>query len=85
MGRSCASVLALDLGLFAVSHRFLGDLEVARFLEESIVAADLYEVGFSIGTLEKVRLWKLGVSRLGLAYRFGSGVRGVSLSFGFPF
>jgi len=75
----------VDLGLFAISYLFLGDLEVARFLQESLVAANLYEVGFSIGTIEKAKLWKLGVPRLGLAYRFGSGVRGLSLTFGFPF
>jgi len=75
----------VDVGVYVAAYQFIGDLEVARFLTESLVTPRLYEVGFSFGTEEKVEILGLGVPRLGLGYRFGSGLRGLLLNFGFPF
>lgn len=43
------------------------------------------EVGITLGTRPMLRLWKLPLPRVGLAYRFGDGVRVYRLVFGTPF
>jgi len=43
------------------------------------------EIGLSFGTDPKVKLWFIRLPRIGLGYRWGPYVRGIRLSFGFPF
>ncbi len=43
------------------------------------------EVGLTLGTRPVLRLWGLPLPRIGLAYRFGDGVRVYRLVFGSPF
>jgi hypothetical protein len=43
------------------------------------------ELGLSFGTTPSLTVWSIRLPRLGLGYRWGSGVRGIRLNFGFPF
>ena len=44
-----------------------------------------FEAGFTLGTRPVMRIWKLPVPRVGLAYRFGDGISVYRLVFGAPF
>jgi len=40
------------------------------------------EVGFTLGSEEIVKIWKLSVPRIGFGYRYGDGVSGLRIKFG---
>ncbi|MDX1384742.1 MAG: hypothetical protein R3190_13910 [Thermoanaerobaculia bacterium] len=73
-----------DIGPWVAQYLFFGDLELVRYLDVAIVTGGLYEVGFAVGPREPARRWGVPVPRLGVSYRFGSGVEGWFLNFGFP-
>lgn len=74
----------LDLGTYAIGRSYRG-------LEFSVPDADPVsiglqgEVGLTVGGDPPLRLFGFDLGRLGLGYRFGSGLEGIRLSFGFPF
>lgn len=43
------------------------------------------EIGFTVGTRPRTRLWGIPLPRLGLAYRFGEGLSAYRVVFGAPF
>lgn len=73
-----------DLGLYYIRRNFID----AVFESESDQPLDIEatnELGFSFGTDPRTTVWFIKLPRIGLGYRWGSGVRGVRLNFGFPF
>jgi len=44
-----------------------------------------YEFGVTLGTTDGLRLWRIPLPRLGLGYRFGSGIGVVRIVFGAPY
>lgn len=44
-----------------------------------------YEIGFTLGTSETLRIWNIPLPRVGVGYRFGSDLGVVRIVFGTPF
>jgi hypothetical protein len=44
-----------------------------------------FEFGISVGSATPFKLWILENPRIGVSYRFGDGLTGVRVNFGFPF
>ncbi len=44
-----------------------------------------FEVGFTLGTTETLRLWRIPLPRVGFGYRFGDGVSVYRIVFGSPY
>ena len=44
-----------------------------------------FELGFTFGATEPIRIWRIPLPRIGVGYRFGSGISVYRLVFGAPF
>jgi hypothetical protein len=44
-----------------------------------------YEVGFTLGATEQIRLWRIPLPRVGFGYRFGNGLSVYRIVFGSPY
>lgn len=91
--------LGLDVGIplgftIAGNRTFLSPYGIRRqFIDAFIDRPDgdplqiqySNEVGLAIGTQPKTELWFFKLPRVGVGYRWGPNVKGIRLSFGFPF
>lgn len=75
---------SVDLGVYVIRRHFI-DAVFERQSADTLEIDASNEVGLSFGTTPRARLWFVTLPRVGLGYRWGSGVRGVRLNFGFPF
>jgi hypothetical protein len=73
-----------DLGVYVIRRHFI-DAVFERNGGETVEIEATNEIGISLGTTPRTSIWFFKLPRLGLGYRWGSGVRGVRLNFGFPF
>ncbi len=73
-----------DLGVYYIRRNFID----AVFERDGLGPLEIQatnELGLSFGTTPSLTVWSIRLPRLGLGYRWGSGVRGIRLNFGFPF
>jgi len=70
--------------VYAIGRRF-DDLEFRLPDLDTFHVAWQYEVGLGFGTDPPHRVLGVALPRIGLGYRFGDGLEGWRLSFGFPF
>ncbi len=78
--------VAPDVGVFLVHYHFLPAATFSRPGRAPLEVTDQLEIGATVGTAGPFKL--LGLidnPRLGVSYRFGDGLYGVRVSFGFPF
>jgi len=72
----------VDAGAYFDFSYFYDDVELRSPGGSSTRIDTQYEVGVSVGSVEIARIWKLSVPRIGVGYRFGDGVRGISIRLG---
>ncbi len=73
-----------NLSLYYI-YRYYFDARIDRPDAEPLTLEANHEIGLTFGTDPKIKLWVMKLPRIGLGYRWGKNVRGVRLSFGFPF
>ena len=66
-------------------YRHYIDARANRDDGEPLTLDHSHEIGLAFGTDPRIKLWFIRLPRIGLGYRFGPNIRGVRLSFGFPF
>lgn len=74
----------VDFGIYYIRREFI-DAVFESAAGGTVDVASTNELGFSFGTTPATSLWSVKLPRIGLGYRWGQGVRGVRLNFGFPF
>lgn len=74
----------VDFGIYYIRREFI-DAVFESTAGGTVDVASTNEMGFSFGTTPATSLWSIKLPRIGLGYRWGQGVRGVRLNFGFPF
>jgi hypothetical protein len=75
-----------DVGVFFVHYYFTPPATFARVGGTPLEVSNQFEFGLTVGSATPFKL--LGVidsPRVGVSYRFGDGLTGVRVSFGFPF
>jgi hypothetical protein len=75
----------LDVGFFVANYLYTEPTEYFLIEDMSFEVKDQYEIGFTIGTRDKAKLWRIPLPRVGLSYRFGDGVSAVRFVLGGPF
>ena len=76
----------INVGGFFVANFFRNRVDIFRDDGETDRINKLYDVGLSIGFNEKLSIWKVGMDRVGIDYRWGSqDFRGIGFNMGFPF
>ena len=76
----------LDAGFFFVVSRYFNRVDFLRDDGVTRKASILYNLGLTLGTGEPFSVWKLGIRRIGINYRWGNaGFRGIGFNMGFPF
>lgn len=74
-----------DLGLYYIHRNFIDAVFEQRQGDGTVNIDATNELGLSFGTTPSLTIWSIRLPRIGLGYRWGSGVRGIRLNFGFPF
>ncbi len=74
-----------DFSVYATVRHFLDELEFPGFQGGPVGVRNLYEVGVTFGSEPQLEIWGIPLSRLGVSYRFGDGLRAWRINFGFPF
>ena len=72
------------LSPYGIRRQFI-DALIARPDGEPLQIEYSNEAGLAFGTRPRTKLWFFTLPRIGLGYRWGPNVKGVRLSFGFPF
>lgn len=76
---------ATDLGVFLANYLYFEPTDYFLSEDRSFEVGSQYEVGMTFGTVERYKLWRIPVPRIGLSYRFGDGVQAVRLLLGNQF
>lgn len=66
-------------------YRHYIDARIERAEGDPLTLEYRHEVGLRFGTDPRIKLWFIRLPSIGLGYRWGDNVRGVRISFGFPF
>jgi hypothetical protein len=74
-----------DLSLFLANYLYFEPSEYFLSEDRSFEVGAQYEIGMTFGTVERYKLWRIPLPRIGLSYRFGDGVQAVRLVFGNQF
>ena len=77
--------LALDVGGSFVHYYFFPSAKFTLPGESPLTVSNQFEFGVSIGSATPATLWIFENPRLGVSYRFGDGLTGIRVNFGFPF
>jgi hypothetical protein len=76
----------LNVGAFFVANFFQNRVDILRDDGETDRIKRLYDLGLTIGFSEKLSIWKVGLDRIGIDYRWGSqNFKGIGFNMGFPF
>jgi hypothetical protein len=76
---------ATDLSVFLANYLYFEPTEYFLSEDRSFEVGAQYEVGMTYGTVERFKLCRIPIPRIGLSYRFGDGVEAVRLIFGNQF
>lgn len=74
-----------NIGGYAAYYNYFDDLEFERLKRPPMEIDDQFEVAMTFGTYQPIRIGWWDLKRVGIAYRFGDGFKGVRLIAGFPF
>ena len=77
--------VAPDLGIYLANYYYPTPLVFSRFLNSQLEISNQAEVGFSIGTVEPVRIKGISLPRIGVGYVWGGGLTVWHVNFGFRF
>jgi hypothetical protein len=75
----------VDSSVFFIARHYFRELAFGQVLDEPVVIEQEFEVGITIGSTPRPRIWKLQVSRLLIGYRFSENLKGIRIKFGLPF
>ncbi len=74
-----------DIGASFVYYHFFPAAEFTQGDRPSLKVSDQFEFGLNIGSAKPLKLWILENPKIGMSYRFGDGLTGLRVNFGFPF
>ena len=77
--------LVPDVGVSFMHYYFFPSAKFSLPGRSPLEVANQFEFGVSVGSAKPATLWIFENPRLGVNYRFGDGLTGVSVYFGFPF
>lgn len=77
--------LELDGGLFAMNYIYFLSPHIVRNNPEAIDMKTEWELGMTFGTVEPWKIIGIRMPRIGLSYRFGTGVDAIRFIIGNPF
>lgn len=75
----------LDSSVYFIVRHYFRELVFSQVLESPLVIEQEYEIGVTIGSTPKPRLWKFQIPRLLIGYRFSENLQGVRIKLGLPF
>jgi hypothetical protein len=75
----------VDIGIFLSGEWYLNKLVILEPLGEDLELGNRWEFGFTFGTVERLRFWKITAPRLGLGYRWGDLANGIRFIFSFRY
>ncbi|MDX1390179.1 MAG: hypothetical protein R3344_13380 [Acidobacteriota bacterium] len=75
----------IDTGVYVSNEAYIGRVFVRRPDGTTVDLRWRWEVGFTFGTVEETRFWKIKVPRLGLGYRWGDLGEGIRFLFTFRY
>jgi len=75
----------VDIGIFLSGEWYINKLIILEPLGENLELGNRWEVGFTFGTVERLRFWKITAPRLGLGYRWGDLANGYRFIFSFRY
>jgi len=74
-----------DVGVSFVYYYFFPSAKFSLPGESPLEVSHQFEFGVSVGSAQPATLWILENPRIGVSYRFGDGLTGFRVNFGFPF
>jgi hypothetical protein len=74
-----------DVGVSFVQYYFFPSAKFSLPRESPLEVSNQFEFGLSVGSTKPTALWVFENPRIGVSYRFGDGLTGVRVNFGFPF
>ena len=74
-----------DVGLSFIYYYFFPSAKFSLPGESPLEVSNQFEFGLNIGSATPAKLWIFNNPRIGVSYRFGDGLEGVRVQFGFPF
>ena len=74
-----------NIGGYFAYYYYFDDLEFERLQRNPIEIDDQFEIGITFGTYEPIRIGWWDLKRVGIAYRFGDGLKAIRLISSFPF
>ena len=77
--------LVPDVGVSFVHYYFFPSAKFSLPGRRPLEVSNQFEFGVSVGSASPARLWILESPRIGASYRFGDGLTGFRVNFGFPF
>jgi hypothetical protein len=77
--------LVPDVGVSFVHSYFFPSAKFSLPGQRPLEVSHQFEFGVSVGAAKPATLWIFENPRLGVSYRFGDGLTGVRVTFGFPF
>ncbi len=75
----------VDSSVFFVGKHYFRELVFGQVGQEPIRLERLYEAGLSFGTTPRPKVFGIRIPRIGISYLFGDELKGIKISFGFPF
>jgi hypothetical protein len=77
--------LVPDVGVSFIHYYFFPSAKFSLPGQRPLEVSNQFEFGVSVGFAAPSRLWIFENPRIGVSYRFGDGLTGVRVNFGFPF
>ncbi len=77
--------LAPDVAVSFIHYYFVPPATFSRFGRAPLEVSNQFEIGLTFGSATPFTLWVFENPRVGVSYRFGDGLTGVRVTFGFPF
>jgi hypothetical protein len=74
-----------DVGIFVIHYFFFPSAKFSLPARNPFEVFNQVELGVSVGSAVPATLWILENPRIGASYRFGNGLSGIAVNFGFPF
>ena len=75
----------VDSSVYFLARHYFRELAFGQVLESPVVIEQEYEVGITLGSTPRPRIWRFPVPRLLIGYRFSDNLKGIRIKFGLPF
>ncbi len=75
----------VSIGYFFIDYFFVNGFEFKGLDGQDITIDNQIELGVTMGTEHRIKIWKFPVPRFGVSYRFGGNINTVRFVLGIPF